>query len=110
MAVITKEKKSRAKSTTTTEENTPVLGFFNWKAMNKNGEVVLHSTSDGTVDGKFRGFAIFDNKYTSAAERKLIELAESRPEKEITIMMEVTVKVHEIKAAVEAPALSADMF
>ena len=68
-----------------------VEAFFNWTALNKHGEEAIRS-------GK--GFAIFDNQYTTRQERQLVELAQKNGG-EITMNCVVTVRVNKQKDAPE---------
>lgn len=93
MALVNREEKRTEKEST--ENN--VVAFLNWGAINKKGEVALKGS---------KGFAIFDNQYTSKQEKQLVKLAEKNGG-EITIPMTVTIRLN---APQEAADLDVDDF
>ena len=92
MAIVTKKSAKKADDT-----KSKAQAFLNWNALNKSGEVAIKSS---------KGFAIFDNDYTSKQEQQLVDLAKKNGG-EIQLNMIVTVRLNE---QTEAQDLDLDLF
>lgn len=87
MAIVNREERRSEKEST--ENN--VVAFLNWGAINKKGEVAIKGS---------KGFAIFDNQYTTKQEKQLVDLA-NKNNGEITIPMTVTIRINAPKEVEE---------
>ena len=84
MAIVNKKNNTEAPAT-------QAQAFCNWTALDKNGVEAIKSS---------KGFAIFDNQYTSKQERMLVDLA-TKNGGEITLNMKVVIRLNEQKDAAE---------